>query len=157
MLVDLDPGFLIGFVVGVQSARQLPQVLASMKQVDNLHRPWKIRLRQNSKTLGPHANDDLLCSATPSALPSLQIDSLAKFLRGLDGTGVGGGLEIADGVTFRIPFRLRRDAAQFDLPRMSRLPFGFALPAHRLFLHYRDSRPVHLYVQDRNRLADDHG
>jgi len=38
-LVDLHPRFLIQFVIGMQPARQLPQVLARVIQIDNLHPP----------------------------------------------------------------------------------------------------------------------
>ena len=40
---------------------------------------------------------------------------------------------------------------------MGRLAFGLALPTDGLFLHHRHSRPIHLHVQDGNRLADNHG
>ena len=36
---------------------------------------------------------------------------------------------------------------------MGRLAFRLALPAHRLFLHHRHSRPIHLHIQDGNRFA----
>src|SRR5215472_11649046 len=38
---------------------------------------------------------------------------------------------------------------------MSWLALNFALPTQRLFLHHRNSRPVHLYIQNGNRLASD--
>ena len=38
---------------------------------------------------------------------------------------------------------------------MGRLAFRLALPAHRLFLHHRHSRPIHLHIQDRNGFAHD--
>ena len=34
---------------------------------------------------------------------------------------------------------------------MGRLAVRLALPAHRLFLHHRYARPIHLHIQDRNR------
>jgi hypothetical protein len=37
-----------------------------------------------------------------------------------------------------------------------RLPFRLALPAYRLFFHYRYSRPIHLHIQDWNRFAHHH-
>jgi len=40
---------------------------------------------------------------------------------------------------------------------MGGLVFGLALPPHRLFLHHRDSRPIHLHVEDGNRLAGNGG
>src|SRR5437660_156794 len=40
---------------------------------------------------------------------------------------------------------------------MGRLALGLALPAQRFFLHHRNSRPVHLYIQNGNRIAGDGG
>jgi hypothetical protein len=40
---------------------------------------------------------------------------------------------------------------------MRRLALDFALPTHRLFLHHRHSRPIHLHVQDGNRFPRDDG
>ena len=54
---------------------------------------------------------------------------------------------IADGIAFLIPRRLGEDASQFDFPSMGRLAFRLALPTDRLFLHHRDSRPIHLHVR----------
>ena len=36
LLVDLHPSFLFDFLVGIQLARHLPQMLASMVEIDNL-------------------------------------------------------------------------------------------------------------------------
>lgn len=35
------------------------------------------------------------------------------------------------------------------------LPVGLALPTQSLFLHYRDSGPIHLHIQDGNRFTGD--
>jgi hypothetical protein len=40
---------------------------------------------------------------------------------------------------------------------MGRLALRLALPTDRLFLHNRNSRPIHLHVQDGNRLAGNDG
>ena len=55
-------------------------------------------------------------------------------------------------IALLVPGGLGEDASQLDFPRMGRLTFRLALPAHRLFLHHRYSRPIHLHIQDRNRL-----
>jgi hypothetical protein len=51
---------------------------------------------------------------------------------------------------------LGEDASQLGFPRMGRLTVDFALSAHRLFLHHRYSRPIHLHIQNAHRLPDDH-
>jgi len=38
---------------------------------------------------------------------------------------------------------------------MRGLTVGLALPTQSLFLHHRDSGPVHLHIQDGNRFAGD--
>ena len=52
---------------------------------------------------------------------------------------------------------LAEHASQFDFPRMGRLAFALAVPPDGFFLHHRDSRPIHLHVEDTNRLADNPG
>ena len=96
-LVDLHPGFLVHLVIGMQLARQLPQVLARVIQIDDLHRAGKMLLGQIPDPFGPIAHDDLLFRAAPAALPGFHVDALAKLFGGLDGAGVGGGIRIADG------------------------------------------------------------
>ena len=124
-----------------------------MIEIDDLHRAWKMWLGKIPDPFGPIAHDDLLFRAAPAALPGFQIEALAKLFGGLDGAGVGGGIRIADGVAFLVPGGLGEHTSQLGFPRMGRLAVRFALPAHRLFLHHRYSRPVHLHIQDRNRLS----
>jgi hypothetical protein len=45
VLLDHDPTFLIHLVVGVQFARQLPQVLASVIEIDNLNRAREVLMK----------------------------------------------------------------------------------------------------------------
>src|SRR2546430_10107669 len=45
----------------------------------------------------------------------------------------------------------------FPYTTLFRSTFGLTLPPHRLFLHHRNSRPIHLHVEDGNRLADNGG
>ena len=54
LLVELHPGFLLSFVVGVQLARQVPQMLASVVEIDNLHGAGKVLGRPDSKSIRPH-------------------------------------------------------------------------------------------------------
>ena len=80
------------------------------------------------------------------------IDSLAKLFGGLDGAGVGGGIGIADRVAL-----LSHVVCVNTHPNLtSRVWAGWpsVLPCrpYRLFLHHRHARPIHLHIQDRNRL-----
>ena len=45
-LVQLHPGFLSPFVVGVESPRQVPQALAGVIEIDDLQRAGKVLLRK---------------------------------------------------------------------------------------------------------------
>ena len=156
-LVDLHPGFLAGFVIGMQPARQVPQVLARVIEIDNLHRAGKMLVGKIPDPFGPVAHDDLLFRAAPAAVPGFQVDAFAELFGGFDGAGVGGGIRIADGVALLVPRGLGEHASQLDFPRVGRLAVGLAFPALRLFLHHRYSGPIHLHIQDGNRLADHHG
>src|SRR5207247_8971241 len=97
---------------------------------------------------------DLLMSTHPATSTSLDTDSPAKLFRTLDGSGIRGGIGIADWIAFLIPLRLGEDASQFYFPSMGRLARALALPTDRLFLHHRNSRPLQLHVQD-SHLFDD--
>lgn len=69
LLVDLHPGLLPGWIVGTQSAGQVPQVLASVIQIDDLHRTGKVLVGQVPDPFGAVAYDDLLLRATPAPVP----------------------------------------------------------------------------------------
>ena len=75
--MERDPGFLIPFVIGIQPASQLPQMLARMIEIDNLNRAWKVLLGKIPDPFGPITHDNLLFRSTPAALPGFHIDSLA--------------------------------------------------------------------------------
>ena len=96
-LVFLHPGFLLHCVVGVQLARQLPQVLAGVIEIDDLNRAREMQIGKIPDPFGAVADDDFLYRAAPAALIGFQVDSFAKLFGGLDGSGVGGGIRIADG------------------------------------------------------------
>src|SRR6266480_523594 len=132
-------------------------MLAGVVEIDNLNGVGKMQGHKIPNPFGAVTDDDLLECATPAASAGFRIDSPAKLFRTLDGTGIRGGIGIADGIAFLIPRRLGEDASKFDSPGMGRLAFRLALPTDRLFLHHRNSRPIHLYVQDANRLAGNDG
>ena len=157
LLVDLHPSFLLDFLVGIQLARHLPQMLASMVEVDNLNRVREVFGDQSPDPYGSIADYHLLFRAAPTTFYRFQIDALAKLFSGFDGSGVAGGIRIQDRLALLIPGGLREHTPQLDLPCMSWLALGLAWPTHRLFLHYGNSGPVHLHIQDGNRLADQDG
>src|SRR4051794_38717768 len=95
--------------------------------------------RQIPDPFGPVTQDDLLFCAAPAALPGLHVEPLAKLFGGLDGTGVGGGIGIADGEALLVPGGLGEDASQLDLTCMGWLAFRLALPTDGFFLHHRNS------------------
>src|ERR1035441_2642656 len=90
LLVGPDPKFLIRLVVGVQLARQFPQVLTCVKEIDDLHRTWKVLLGEVPDPFGSIPHDHLLRRTAPAALPGFHIDTLAKLFGSLDGAGIGG-------------------------------------------------------------------
>src|SRR2546429_5861799 len=83
---------------------------------------------------GAVTDHHLLECVAPAASPGFPIDSTTKLFRTLDGSGVGGGIGIADGIAFRIPRRLGEHASQLGFPSMGRVTFGLAKaegqPAH---------------------------
>src|SRR2546430_1746646 len=131
-------------------------MLAGVVEIDNLNGVGKMQGHKIPNPFGAVADHDLLECAAPAASPGFPIDSTTKLFRTLDGSGVGGGIGIADWIAFLIPRRLGEHASQLGFPSMGRLTFGLALPTDRLFLHHRNSRPIHLHVQDANRLARHH-
>jgi hypothetical protein len=60
----LHPSLLLPCVVGVQLARQLPQVLAGVIKIDNLNRRREMQIGKIADPLGAVADHDLLyCAA----------------------------------------------------------------------------------------------
>src|SRR5215475_4145993 len=92
---------------------------------------------QIADPLSAIAEDDLLCRTAPASIPGLQIQPATKLLGGFDGADIGGGIRIADGETFLVPFGLGEHASQFGLTRTGRLSIGLALASLGFFLHYR--------------------
>src|SRR5882672_1892014 len=112
LLVDLHPGFLLSFFIGEQPTSHLPKMLAGVVEIDNLNRARKIQVDKIPNPFGTIAHHDLLECTTPTTSPSFRIDSPAKLFRTLNSSDVGGGIGIADCITFLIPLRLNEDASQ---------------------------------------------
>ena len=54
------PGFLLRDIIGVQLARQFPQVLAGVIEIDNLNRARKVQISQIPDPFGAVAQDDFV-------------------------------------------------------------------------------------------------
>src|SRR5260370_17004927 len=110
-------------------------MLAGVVEIDNLRDARKVQVDKIPNPFGAVANHDLLECATPATSPSFRIDSPAKLFRTLDGSGIRGGIGIADWIAFLIPLRLGEDPSQFYFPTMGPFARALALPTYRLFLH----------------------
>jgi len=66
LLVDLHPSFLLDCLLGIQLARHLPQMLASMVEVDNLNPVGEVFGDQSPDPYGSIADDHLLFGAAPT-------------------------------------------------------------------------------------------
>ena len=65
-------------------------------------------------------------------------------------------MRVSDRIAFLVPRGLGEYASQLGFPRMRRLTFHLALPAHCLFLHHGYTRSIHLHIQDGDRFAHHH-
>ena len=79
--MDHHPAFLLGLLVRIQLARQFPEVLAGVIEIDDLNRAGEVLIGNIPDPFGSIADDDLLFGAAPTALPGFQIEALAKLLR----------------------------------------------------------------------------
>jgi hypothetical protein len=92
LLVNFHPSFLFDFLMGIHLARHLPQMLASMVEIDNLDRARKVFGDKIPDPFGAIADDDFLFRTAPTTFPRFSIDAFAKLYRGFYGAGVGGGI-----------------------------------------------------------------
>ena len=127
-------------------------MLTRVVKIDNLQRAGKVQGGQIPNPFGPVAHHHLLLGAAPAPFPGFPVKASAELLGGFNGAGIGGGIRRADRVALLIPSRLREHTSQFDLPRVGRLTGDLAVPTHGLFLHHGYSGPVHLHIQNGNRL-----
>src|SRR5450631_1567450 len=128
-------------------------MFTSMIQIENLRGAGEVLLRLIPDPFRSISHHHSLVGTTPTPLPRLQIDPLAKLFRGFNGSHKSGRIGIADGVAFLVPPGLREHASQFDLPGSGGMTLELALSAHRFFLHYRHSCAVHEYIKNRYRLS----
>ena len=152
-----DPGVAVLGVVGMQEPRQVPQVLAGVEEIDDLEGTGKVLLGEVPDPFGTVADDDLLLGAAPATVPGLEVKPLAELLGVLDGTGIGGGVGIANREAFVIPLGLREYAAKLGFARMSGQAVELTLAASGLLLHNRHAGAVHLHIEGGHGLADHDG
>jgi hypothetical protein len=103
LLVDLHPGFLCSLVIRVPLARDFPEMLAGVVEIDNLNGARKVQGHQIPNPFGAVTEHDLLECATPATSVGFRIEPPAKLFRTLDGSGIGGGIGIADGESLPYP------------------------------------------------------
>ena len=148
LMMGPHPGFRLQCLVGVEGARHVPQMLASLIEVDNFDGPREGLGGQIPDPFRPVAHHDLQVSAVPSARPRFAEKAGAELLGGFDAAGIRGGIGSTDGIALLLPSRLSEDAAQLHFPRMRGSALDFALPTCGLLFHHGNSRPIHLYIED---------
>ena len=92
-----QPTLLRRRIGGMELARQVPEMLAGMIEIDDLDRAGKVLIGDVPDPVGAIADDDFGWGAVPSAVPGLGIDPKAELFGGFDGADVGGGIGIAHG------------------------------------------------------------
>jgi len=127
--VNHHPPSLFGLLVRVQRARQVPQVLAGVKDIDDLNGAREVLIGKVPDPFGPIADHDFGFGTAPTALPGFRIEVLAKLFGGFNRRDVGSRIGIADRVARLIPGGLREQACYLGLARVGRLPFGLAGPS----------------------------
>src|ERR1022692_4804883 len=140
----------------MQPARDIPQVLASMVQIDDLGRTREMQVGVIPDPFGAVAHDDFLCRTVPAAIVYFPVEAFAKRLGVLNGSRVSSGIGIADRVSLLVPGGLGEDAAELDFPGVGGPSLRLALSAHCLFPDHRYSRSIHLDIQDRDRFSRDY-
>ena len=119
MLVSYYPPPFRFLVVGMKFATEIPEVLASVIEIDNLDSARELFFANVPDPVSTVAHDDLDLSPTPAALMRFGVDSAGEFGGRFDGPGVGSGLIIAHGPPLVIGGSLREDATEFSLTGVS--------------------------------------
>jgi hypothetical protein len=105
-LMKPNPGVAAFGVGGIKQACQVPQVLAGVKQIDDLNGAGKVLAGQVPDPFRAIAQNDLLGGAAPAAFPSLDIKPPTERLGTFDGADVGGRSGVADRIAFRVALGL---------------------------------------------------
>src|SRR5450755_2912086 len=83
------PWLLVRHVARVEKSGQFPEVLAGMKQIDDLNSAGKVLVCMVPDPFGSVSDDHLLLGAVPATIPGFQINSAAKLAGGFDAAGIG--------------------------------------------------------------------
>src|SRR5207247_4613845 len=111
-------------------------MLAGVVEIDNLRGARKVQADKIPNPFGAVANHDLLECTTQATSPSFGIDSPAKLFRTLDGSGIRGGIGIADWIAFLISLRMGEGASRFYFQIMGGLAGALAMRETRVFFHF---------------------
>jgi hypothetical protein len=84
--MDFYPDVLVDQVVGIQLARQLPQMLARVVEINDLHCTGEVLFGKVPDPFGSITQDDFLFRAAPATVPGLQIDAFAELFGRFDGS-----------------------------------------------------------------------
>ena len=114
--------FLLRLVFGVQVAGQLPQVLAGVILIDNLHRAGKVLVGEIPNPRCAIEDHDFLFRIGATAIPRLGVYERAKLFGPLNRPQLSGRIGGANGEAFRIPFGLRKYTSQLALKGVRWLP-----------------------------------
>src|SRR6516162_9572693 len=138
------------FIAGVHLAGYFPEVLTSVVEIDDLNSIWKVFGDQIPYPFGIIADDYFLFCPAPTPFPGFSIDSFAKLLGCLDGSGVGGGSLITNRTTFFVDMRLPEYATQFGFPRMGSFPSDLSDSSCQFGTHHGHTGAIHFDIQHRD-------
>gem|GEM_PF-3185075 len=79
-MLDHHPAFLWGLVVGVKLASQIPQVLASVIEIDTLNRTREVQLGKIPDPFGAVPHHDFLLRTAPAALAARRKDTAQELV-----------------------------------------------------------------------------
>jgi hypothetical protein len=144
---------LFSFLARVQFARQIPEVLASVKKVDDLNGSGEVLVGDIPDPFGPVSEDYLGFGAFPAAIPGFEVTPGAELARRFNGGDISSRVRIADGVPVFVPRSLGENGTDFHLAGVSRLSVNLAGPAFGFSLYDRYSGSIHFYVEYRDRLT----
>src|SRR5580658_4082457 len=135
VLVNHYPTPLFGFLVRVQFASQVPQVLARVKEIDDLNRAREVLIGKVPDPFGSIADHDRLFGAAQTAPPDLRVELPAKLFGCFNRADVSGRSGIANSVALFVPGGLGEHASQLGLPRVGRVRLSLARPARGLLFY----------------------
>ncbi len=132
-----------------QLRRQIPQMFASVIQVNDLDGTWKVLLRKIPDPGRAVAEDDFAARPAPSPSPGFVEQARAESGGVLNRAAIRGRVLVSNRAASRVAARLREHAAQLDLAGAGRATV-LAFASGRFSGRNRHARAVHLDVENRN-------